>query len=98
MQDARLVQIFLSQANTPGPGIYEVSLTKDKKFICTCPGYNGRATCKHTKFVEARVKNNNGTYPLEISTRCKEEDADMSVASPEEFRKFIIKYGKIEVC
>ena len=98
MQDARLVQIFLSQANTPGPGIYEVSLTSDKKFICTCPGYKGRATCKHTKFVEARVKNNNGTYPLEISTKYKDEDSEPVMDSPESFREFIIKYGKIEVC
>jgi hypothetical protein len=98
MEDTRLVQIFLSQANTPGPGIYEVSLTGDKKFICTCPGYNGRSTCKHTKFVEARVKNNNGTYPLEISTRSKDEDTDRAMESPESFREFIIKYGKIEVC
>jgi len=98
MEEARLVQIFLSQANTPGPGIYEVSLTTDKKFVCTCPGFNGRNTCKHTKFVEARVKNNNGTYPLEISVRSQDEDTDRAMESPEAFRDFIIKYGKIEVC
>jgi hypothetical protein len=98
MEDARLVQIFLSPANTPGPGIFEVSLTPDKIFVCTCPGHAGRGTCKHTKFVEARVEQNNGTYPLEISTRCQDGEAEVALESPEAFREFIIKYGKIEVC
>lgn len=98
MEDTKLVQIFLGGAGTPGPGIFEVSLTKDKDFICTCPGYAGRGTCKHTKFVASRVKQNKGTYPLEISTRVTDADADKAQESSEEFRKFIIKFGKIEVC
>jgi len=98
MQETKLVQIFLSQGATPGPGIYEVSLTAQKVFICTCPGYEGRGTCKHVSFVKAKVKDNDGTYPLEISTRCKDEDADKAMLSPEDFREFIIKFGKIEVC
>ena len=98
MEDIKLVQIFLGGAGTPGPGIFEVSLDKEKNFICTCPGYAGRGTCKHTKFVASRVKQNHGTYPLEISTRVTEEDTDKANESPEEFRKFIIKFGKIEVC
>jgi len=98
MEEIKLVQIFLGGANTPGPGIFEVSLDKDKNFICTCPGFAGRGICKHTKFVSSRVKQNHGTYPLEISTRVTDEDTDKAHESPEEFRKFIIKFGKIEVC
>ena len=98
MKDTRVVQLFLSQSMEPGPGIYEVSITKDKEFMCTCPGFNGRSNCKHVKFVKARVDSNRGTYPLEISSRCTPEDADKAQESPEAFRRFIIKYGKIEVC
>lgn len=98
MEESKLVQIFLSQSATPGPGIYEVSITNEKDFICTCPGYAGRKTCIHTKFVTARVKQNNGTYPLRISTRCTEEDADKAMESNEAFREFIIKFSEIEVC
>jgi hypothetical protein len=98
MEDTKLVQIFLGGSGTPGPGIFEVSLDGERKFICTCPGYAGRGTCKHTKFVSSRVKQNHGTYPLEISTRVTDEDADKAHESAEELRKFIIKFGKIEVC
>jgi hypothetical protein len=98
VEDLKLVQIFLSQDATPGPGIYEVSLKKDKSFMCTCPGYLGRNICKHTRFVENKVKYNHGTYPLEISTRCTDEDTDSAAESAEAFRNFIIKFGKIEVC
>jgi hypothetical protein len=98
VEDLKLVQIFLRQDATPGPGIYEVSLKKDKSFMCTCPGYVGRNICKHTRFVEAKVKSNHGTYPLEISTRCTDEDTDSASESDEAFRNFIIKFGKIEVC
>ena len=95
--DARLIQVFLSQTQTPGPGIYEVSSTENGKFICTCPGYKGRAICKHIKFVQGRLKENDGTYPLEISIKASKEEAELAQRSNEEFREFIIKYGKIEV-
>jgi hypothetical protein len=98
MEEMRLVQIFLGGSGTPGPGIYEVSITTDKTFICTCPGYAGRSSCKHTKFVSARITQNKGTYPLEISTRVTPEDAERAQASADSFREFIIRFGKIEVC
>lgn len=93
----RLVQVFLSQTQHPGPGIYEVSSDEEGDLYCTCPGYKGRSTCKHTKFVQARVESNNGNYPLEISSRATKEDADRAKKSNEEFREFVIKFGKIEV-
>ena len=97
MQDARTVQFFISETLNPG-GIYEVKINADKALICTCPGFAGRGICNHTKFVSARVKQNKGTYPLEVSTRCTKEEAEQAVESHEAFREFIIKYGKIEVC
>ena len=91
-QETKLIQVFLSQQTTPGPAIYEVSTTQEGDIICTCPGFNGRSTCKH-----ARIKNNNGAYPLEISKRATKEEADLAQVSTELFRDFIIRFGKIEV-
>jgi len=97
MNTSRTVQFFISENLSPG-GIYEVSVNNKKEFACTCPGFAGRATCKHTKFVVARVKQNHGTYPLEISSRVTDADAEKATESAESFREFIIKFGKIEVC
>jgi hypothetical protein len=98
MADIKLVQVFLSQAPSPEPGIYEVSLVNDTDFICNCPGYTGKNTCVHVKTVKRKVKENNGVYPLEISRRCPEGEAEKAESSPEAFRAFVIKYGKIETC
>lgn len=97
MKEPRLVQVFLSQTQTPGPGIYEVSTDENGSLFCTCAGYKGRKVCKHTKYVQARIDNNGGNYPLEISNRATEEEAQEAKMSNEAFRTFIIKYGKIEV-
>lgn len=97
VKEPRLVQVFLSQAQTPGPGIYEVSTDDDGDLYCTCAGFKGRATCKHTKFVQARIDTNNGHYPLEISNRATEDDAAKAKVSVKDFREFVIKFGKIEV-
>lgn len=97
-EDFRVIQFFLSPSNSPGPGIYEVSTNKPHtKLKCTCPGYSGRSTCKHTKFVRARIEQNDGVYPLEISTRATKEAAKEASGSNESFREFLLKYGKIEV-
>jgi hypothetical protein len=98
VMDTKLVQVFLSQTQTPGPGIYEVSVDDDNKFYCTCPGFQGRNTCKHVKFVTARVKSNGGdNYPLEFSSRATKDDVVKAKQSKEEFRDFVIRFGKIEV-
>lgn len=95
--DFRLVQVFLPQNNVPGPGIYEVSVGDTDEFNCTCPGFSGRAKCKHVSFVKARIETNNGTYPLEISSRATTDDAAKAQKSNKDFREFIIKFGKVEV-
>jgi len=98
VMDTKLVQVFLSQTQSPGPGIYEVSCDESNKLYCTCPGYRGRNTCKHIKFVSARIKANGGdTYPLEFSSRASAEDVAVAKTSKEAFRDFVIKFGKIEV-
>lgn len=95
--DFRLVQVFLPQNRVASPGIYEVSVGDLDEFNCTCPGFFGRATCKHVKFVQARIETNHGTYPLEISSRATTDDAAQAQKSNKDFREFIIKFGKVEV-
>jgi hypothetical protein len=95
--DLRVVQLFLSPSNSAGPGIFEVSNTPSGDLVCDCPGFTGRKTCKHTKFVRIRQENNNGVYPLEISTRATKEEAAEAAKSNKTFRDFVVKYGKIEV-
>jgi hypothetical protein len=97
VEQSRLIQIFLSPTATPGPAIFEVSSTPEGELRCTCSGFRGRTTCKHTRFVKARITANQGTYPLEISPEATDEDAEKAKISPEAFRRFVIKYGKIEV-
>ena len=97
VSELKLIQVFLSQTQTPGPGIYEVSVDGEEVLHCTCPGYRGRGTCKHTKFVSSRIKNNDGNYPLEISSKATIEEAEKAKESNDNFREFILKFGKIEV-
>ena len=94
MDEMKLVQVFLGNS---GYGIFEVSVDKQQNYYCTCPGFKGRGTCKHTKFVAARIKGNNGTYPLEISEKVTKEEAEEAAKSNKTFREFILKFGKIEV-
>jgi hypothetical protein len=96
VEQSRLIQIFLSPAASPGPCIFEVS-SNNGKLYCTCPGFNGRSTCKHTRFVKARIESNGGTYPLEILKSATPTDAQLAESSPEAFRDFVIRFAKIEV-
>jgi hypothetical protein len=95
--DFRFVQLLLPQQNLSVPGIDEVSVGDTDEFNCTCPGFSGRAKSKHVEFVKARIETNNGTYPLEISSRATTDDAAKAQKSSKDFREFIIKFGKVEV-
>jgi hypothetical protein len=98
VSESRVVQFFLTPGNTPSLGIFEVSSDATESLKCSCPGFSGRKSCKHTRFVQARIDGNNGVYPMEISTRATQADADKARESNESFREFVLKYGKIEVC
>jgi hypothetical protein len=97
VEHKRLIQVFLSPTATPGPNIFEVSSGSNGDLSCTCSGYKGRTTCKHTRFVKARIDSNQGSYPLEISKSATDEDAQKAKESPEAFRDFVIRFAKIEV-
>jgi uncharacterized Zn finger protein len=87
------VQVFLSPK---GSGIYEVELTTDGNEVrCNCPTYKSRRDCRHVKFVLARM--DGGAYPIQVHPSARDEDLDEHLNNPEAFRRFIVKYGKIEV-
>lgn len=95
-ENVRLVQLFLS--NGSAAGVCEVSVNKKtKSLLCTCPGYEGRGTCKHVRFVKSRVDENGGTYPLELSTSVSEDEILEAHKSSNTFREFVIRHGVIEV-
>ena len=95
--DLRLVQVFLSASYKPGPGIYEVSADEFGGLHCTCPSFTEKSNCKHCDFVDTKIKNNNGSYPLELLNKATTEEAENAKTSKVDYRTFIIKYGKIEV-
>lgn len=93
----KIVQIFLPVSPTRGPEIYEVS-SNEVTLKCTCDYFITRNKCRHIDFVQARIDSNGGkTYPLEISSRATQEDAAKAQESVDNFREFIIKFGKVEV-
>lgn len=93
----KIVQIFLPLTPVHGPDIYEVS-SNDIDLRCTCLKFASKGNCKHVSFVQARIDANGGkNYPLEISSRATPEDAKRAQESLENFREFIIKFGKVEV-
>mgnify|MGYP003337036528 CR=1 FL=1 len=97
MVGKRLIQVFLSTKSAFNPGIFEVSVDEADRLYCTCPGWQTTYDCKHLKFVRSKMATNNGTYPLEISKKASPQEAELAQSSDEEFREFIIKYGRIEV-
>lgn len=87
----RTIQVFLSHR---GVGVFEVEMTTDgKKTRCNCPTYKSRKACRHTAFVANEMRD--GYYPIKVHPSSKEESFDPS--DPEQFRRFVLRYGKIEV-
>lgn len=90
----RTVQIFLS----PSCSIFEAEVDQSSgKVRCNCPAHSARSTCKHTRFVKARITANNGTYPMMLDANTPRGAATSAHRSAEEFRQFVVKYGRIEV-
>ena len=95
-ENTRLLQIFLTSGSAAG--VCEVSVDKKTSALsCNCPGFIGRKTCKHVKFVKARVEGNGGTYPLELSDSVSDDEIKQAQKSTDTFREFVIKHGVIEV-
>lgn len=85
----KTVQFFLS--NT---GVEEVMSKTGTDFECTCEGFQARKKCKHVTWCESKVTK--AGFPVKLIRYAKKEDVALSKSSEEEFRKFLLKYGKIE--
>lgn len=90
----RTVQQFISEQAL---GIFEVEVNTDtKETRCNCPVWNKKGSCKHTQFVNFRIRHT-GHYSIMIPNEVPEEMAMEANESPKSFRDFIVKYAKIEV-
>lgn len=98
MATRRLIQVFLSQQEgAPGPNIFEVSTDKEKHLECNCPGFVVKKICKHVKLVGARIELHGGVYPFEFADTVTTSQITAAMKTEQQFRDFIIKYGKVEV-
>lgn len=93
MIDWMIAQIFLSDT-----GVHEVYVHhSSQKLRCNCSGYSTRSNCKHTRFVQTRMKENGGIYPVEISNKISRDKSEAASTDPEAFRELLVNYGKIEI-
>jgi hypothetical protein len=92
--DWRTVQQFISEQAI---GVFDVDVnTETKETRCNCPVWIKRGSCKHTQFVNFRIKHT-GHYSILIPTEVPEELAAEANEDPKKFREFVVKYAKIEV-
>jgi hypothetical protein len=90
----RIVQQFISEQAV---GVFEVEVnTETKETKCNCPVFEKRGSCKHTQFVNFRIRNT-GHYSILIPNEVPEEMAAEANDDPKKFREFIVKYAKVEV-
>jgi hypothetical protein len=88
------VQQFIS---AQGVGIFEVELdTTSKRTRCNCPVWEKKHTCKHTSFVDMRIKSQ-GHYSISVPTSIPEEWALEASQDPAKFREFVVNYATVEV-
>ena len=93
MSDWQTTQVFLSDT-----GVHEVEISLvSGRLRCNCPGYSSRSSCKHARFVDNRMNQNNGVYPVEVSKEAPSEAGANAHTDPEAFRKFLYRYGRVEV-
>lgn len=94
--DWRTVQLFLDNSSM---AVYEVQLDADnnRKARCDCPTFSNSARCKHTRFVKAKMDDNDGHYAIKIPKEISDEEALIAMSDADSFRDFIIKYGTVEV-
>ena len=90
----RTVQFFIGDE-----GVSEVELdTDDSRIIrCSCKSFKASKKCKHANYVSSVVESSNGNYPVQVPEYVPDELAFEALEDAEEFRNFVIKYGKIEV-
>lgn len=91
----RTVQLFIS---AQAAGIFEVEVDTDtKKTRCNCPVWKKVFACKHTIFVDTRMRMNQGHYSILVPNEISEDVALEANDDPKKFRDFVVKYAKVEV-
>lgn len=91
----RTVQLFIS---SQAAGIFEVEVDTDsKKTRCSCPVWKKAADCKHTRFVDSKMKINQGHYSILVPNEIPEDLALNASDDPKKFRDFVVRYAKVEV-
>jgi hypothetical protein len=91
----RTVQLFIS---AQAAGIFEVEVDTDtQKIRCSCPMWKKNFNCKHTRFVDLKMRLNNGHYSIMVPNEVPEHLAIKASDDPKKFRDFVVKYAKVEV-
>lgn len=84
----KTVQFFVGDS-----GVEEV-VSAGKEFYCTCAGFQSRKKCKHVNWCQQKLTE--AGFPVTLIRHAKKEELELSRESEEEFRKLLLKYGKIE--
>lgn len=93
VSDWLTIQLFLSD-----DGVCEVLGNHDdyRKMKCTCAAYTAMTKCKHVKHMRKTMDDNGGILNVSIPADAPEEDVEGAMGDTEQFRSFMLKYGKIE--
>jgi hypothetical protein len=92
-KEPRPLQYFLDAS-----GVSTVTLESDNKTLtCDCPAFKKKDGCKHVTWVNTRV-DDKGVYPVQVSKRATDtEMKDAFGGDIKQYRKFMLKYGRVEV-
>lgn len=85
----KTVQFFIDDQ-----GVSEVFSDPKNNFTCTCLGFETRKRCKHVAWCESKLTI--AGYPVLVEGKAEQEEIEIARSSDEEFRKFLLKYGKVE--
>lgn len=90
----RTIQFFLGE-----DGISEVEIDHEnrKKVRCSCAGFAKRGGCAHASVVRKEMEENFGHYTISVPDTVDDDEAFDALADPDNFREFILKYGKVKV-
>ena len=91
----RTVQLFIS---AQAAGVFEVEVDTDTKHTrCNCPVWKKSSACKHTFFVDTRMRLNQGHYSILVPNEVSEDLAIEANDDAKKFRDFVVRYAKVEV-
>lgn len=90
----RLVQLFLDDK---GIHEFELDINDNRSVRCSCDRFKKRGDCKHSKWMDTAILESGGHYTIQVPETVDEVEAAIALDDPDDFRDFIIKYGKVEV-